>query len=66
MKEIKFIRVESDKEVTHYSTKYYVVKFNEVIHADELLLKGMNKSIAQVKPISLNNTVINYKEICRH
>ena len=63
---VKYIRVESDKAVTHYSTKYYDVKYNENIQTDELIIKKNNKIIAQVKPLSLSKTIISYQEICRY
>jgi len=63
---IKQIRVECKDSVSHYSTKYYHVNYNELLRADELFLTSSEKSIAQVKAIALNATLISYEEICKH
>ena len=63
---IKQIRVECKDSISHYSTKYYHVNYNEALRADELFITASKKSIAQVKAIALSGSLIAYEEVCRH
>ena len=63
MEYIKTIRLNHDNGVSHFSTKYYQVEFDETTGEDKLKLKGDDKVLYTVQATLLNGTTIVYKDI---
>ncbi len=63
MPNVSRIRLNSEKGVTHFCTKYYHVVHDESVREDHIKLKTSKDILYRVKAVNQENSTIIYEEL---